>query len=326
MPQFLRQAEVIFLSDDNRPLPVISGLRINFRISKTLKKEENSCSVDIYNLSKRSREQLEAGADKLELRAGYGDPGEVFTSRSPEGKLIVRKRGVLQLPSIFIGDITANHHKYVPPEGITTYECIRQKKTQSKVSVSHKAGTKISVIFKDLIKRAGVEVRSNIDDFIFDDKPLTTGYTFMGPIKDAFDELVDIIDSEWSYEDGVFKLIARDRTDRTAVIFLDKTKGLLGVPEKYKDIEKKPSRGKKSTGNPKEGYIVRSLLLANANPGGSIVLTSKQLELNQEIFKIDTVEHVGDTFGNIWGTKVKVFSVLKEDTTITTEAVAGVLV
>jgi len=314
LPQFNRQAEVLFASDTDVLLPVITNLRINFRISKTLKKEENSCSVDIYNLSQGSREKIETEADKLTLRAGYGDPGDTTTERDAQGTLVIKERGSRQLPSLFIGDITKRDFTYAPPDTIATYECQRQKRTQGIVSVSFKSGQSISQVLKAVVKTAKIEVRKKFEDFIFkNDRPFSKGYSFMGPVKDALDELVDSLQSEWTYQDGVLKVIPLDETDETKAIVLNATNGMLGVPEKFEDKEKKSSKER-----PKKGFVVRSLLLSSANPGGTLILTSEKLGIFNHLFKIDSVEHVGDTFGAEWGTRMKVIEQI--DTTAAVEA------
>jgi len=280
-----------------------------------LKREENSCSVDIYNLSRKTRDRIERFAKKLSISAGYGEPTEIFVGINPDGQEIVSERGAPNLPTVFIGDITKRMHTYAPPDGVITFECNRQRKTGTIVSASYGNNKKVSDILKDLIKKAKIESRLNLDAFIFEDKPLTTGYTFSGPVKDALDEITEIADLEWTYQDEVLKIIPKNQSDqdRKTSFILNKTNGLIGIPEKFDDLQ---SRVQGET--PKEGYTVRSLLLPKANPGGGVILSSEKLEISNQFFKIDTVEHIGDNYSDSWGTKMDLIEAL--DTTNATDA------
>ena len=54
-----------------------TGIRINFKIDKTLQQSPNQASVKLYNITRENALKIAKADNKLIVRAGYEDEGNV---------------------------------------------------------------------------------------------------------------------------------------------------------------------------------------------------------------------------------------------------------
>jgi hypothetical protein len=102
-----------------------------------------------------------------------------------------------------------------------------------------------------------------------------------GKASDVLDKYLTSAGFTWSIRDGQLQILAKDATTFESVVVLNSASGLIGSPEKGK-----------------EGYITfTSLLDGRLNPGSRVIINSLQVN---GVYRIESVNHVGDTWGSDW--------------------------
>lgn len=251
----------------------IDSLRVQFKIKKTSKKEPNSCSLTIYNLSADSRSKISKGV-KLIVEAGYTDT----------------------LAQIFSGDALTVDHVHDGPNWITTIQCNDGERAYrfATVSASFKAGNSFADVFEKVANCTGLDVsdavkyvRSNVSD------QFTKGYVAFGGAFKELDRLLKGRDLDYSIQDGKLQLLAAGKATNESAIVLNSNSGLIGSPAH--------GTGEATTAKAQaeKASIVKakSLLQAGMKPGRRLRIESLNITGD---FVSRTVEHTGDTAGGEW--------------------------
>jgi len=292
--QFLRKAELIIGDTATDELLIIKDpMRIAFTVDKTATSEANKGSIQVYNLSDITRDNIDKVDQFLTLRTGYED---------------------IPLVTMFTGNISFFKHVFNPPEIITMFECRDggTRLARDRVSISFEAGVLVSTAIQEILQRVNWPTRDNTFFILFDiTKKLSNGYAFNGLAKNAINELTKIVDLQWTFHNDVVEFIQKGTPKTNAVIQISKETGMISVPEKTDNKGTRTKRVKPEELEaviPKEnepGYVVRSLLKPSAEPGGRIALKSERLNIDDQ-FPIEEVSHAGDTFEDIWETRIKI--------------------
>lgn len=266
----------------------IEGLRIVFNVKKSMK--GNTCNVDIYNLSESTRNKINEIDDIIVIEAGYVDED-------------VEK-------VIFIGDISRITKERDGPNIITKIEANDGEKTlrEKKISTSYASGISANEILKDLMNNLGLPKKiSNrlLSKLNLKSKQFANGFAFAGQTKDVIDKIINKLGYEWSVQNGEIKVVEKDEVDDSEVVLLSPTTGLVGSPKRRDDIENAANKDKKKT-----GWDVTALLQPTVEPTGRISIESELIENKETIFRIETVQHKGDTFGNEFNSIITVSDIL----------------
>ena len=290
MSQFKRRASVSILTPDKEL--VIEGLRITFRVEKSVLPQFNKSDIEIYNLSKDTRDKIEDVNQQAVLNVGYDAPDKSLTK-------------------IAKGDILRYKHLFDTPNIVTKLE-LREGKIAEDTPLSFTG--KENESFYNALKKVAKEAKMEIDFkgttiTELKNKLMSAGYAFNGRLKHAMDELANSVDVNWSISDEKLLLIAKGGyIPGGTIIFLDETCGLIGVPEKIDDVTVNSGKQKKKNRDLKAvspGYIITSLLNPLINPGNVLHIKSKKLEIDSECVVHD-VSHSGDTHGAEWISRTKV--------------------
>ena len=162
----------------------LSGLRIDFDVTKTADTKTNTATVKVYNLSEDTRNQLSTvETPQLVLNAGYvQDSGEEV---------------------LFVGDVTNIKHERATPDWISTFECddgeIALK--DNRLSITRVAGASAKEILTTLInsfKEKGVSLKY-LDPSIVDQK-YANAFAAGGTAKDILTSVTDRLGAEWSIQ------------------------------------------------------------------------------------------------------------------------------
>ena len=270
---------------------VTSELDIDFEIHKTLRREPNTCSLTIFNLSEAHRKQIEAlnlydpkrvpgaktaGASKpaagvkagripVEISAGYGDsPSLLF-------------RGLLRRGVSTFADGTWTTKIEGEDGGRSMYA--------ARVSESFPSGTPKVAVISSLVAALGLGL-GNLA-FIL---PLIGTKTYAsGTIIDgqAADELRRVLRAEgisFSAQNGVVQFLINGHGivgGEVQAYPLTSTTGMVG----------RPSRD--ATGE----ILVTTLLVPNLAPGGYVILTSSGYE---GLYRIMGTNDKGSSYGQEW--------------------------
>lgn len=262
---------------------IIKDLRISFDITKTNTSESNKGKIEITNLSQESRNKIKELDEVVTVSAGYNeeDGAEV----------------------LFIGDITLLNHSYHKPEVTTKIEAGDGEKVirKSTLSLSYKEGFSVRQILDDISKKLTVPQKINLTTLPFTDKKFSNGYSFVGQAKNALDVLCEAVGLEWSFQNGELKIQLIGKGDQSRAIVVSEATGMIDSPERLEKIGASMDKESKTP-----GWLIRTLLQPKAEPGGLISVTSREIP-SGTVFKIHEVQHVGDTDGETWETKMKVF-------------------
>jgi hypothetical protein len=111
------------------------------------------------------------------------------------------------------------------------------------------------------------------------------GAVFYGSAADALDTLCGDVGQEWSIQDGLLQILHPSSTRKDGAVLLTSETGLVGIPTKTD-----------------KGLNLVSLLNGNIKPGSLVSVGS----LTYTGFaKAKKVEHVGDTHGKVFHTKIE---------------------
>lgn len=262
----------------------VTDLHVKFSIKKTSKKSPNNASVSIWNLTDNTRSQISTTEDIVIVKAGYE------TDRLPE--------------VIYKGDVTNITTSLQPPDVVTTIESSDGVKaiSDTNISLSIDSGASAKSILDRVVKAFPI-ARKVLPAVGVPDKKYASGFSSFGRAEEILSRITDDLGLEWSIQDNELKIIEADKSDGTRVVHLSSSTGLIGSPIKKNDILKatKKSGQKKDT----PGWSVKTLLVPFLEPGGRVSIESAEIKAGS-IFRVQTVEHSGDTHGNDWYTTLEV--------------------
>jgi hypothetical protein len=255
-----------------QPATLIEGLRIVFKIEKTLEKTPNNATIDIYNLSEKTRALFEEKNAAIRLTAGY------------EGSA----------KDIFIGDIAVATTKRAGPDLITSIEAADGMLSyQTKeADLSFAPGAKVGTILDQLTSAFGL-TKGEIQGVNLNDQYLN-GATFSGKVRDHIDTVIGKQpDLAWSIQDNQLQILPKSKGSTRQAVLLTPETGLVGSP--FKRVVVNVDIAKKKEGKEQEtGGTIKSLLNPELVPGRLVRVEAQFLKATQ---KIEKVTHQGDTHG-----------------------------
>jgi hypothetical protein len=239
----------------------LTGLRIVFEVKKTSTSHANTANIKVYNLAAETRNMILAKKTALILRAGYGD--------------------AYPLPLLASGVVQRVEHASQPPEVETDIE-IRDGGLGldgAQFRKAYAAQTPLAQIVRDIAATMSDVTLGSM--LAVASGKIPSKRCFSGPARLALDKLASAFGFEWSVQNGVLQVLERKKgTTNTQVsaTVLSKTTGLIGAPTKT-------NAGCKAT----------SLLMPHILPGTFI---KTEHEFCSGTYKVLTVEHKGDTYGD----------------------------
>jgi len=263
----------------------ISELRIKFDIEKTADKNPNTNKIQIWNLSEKTRRELEKPDTRCLLYAGYAED-----------------RGPLL---IFSGDVTFAWSKVDGPDIITEFELGDGSKEirDSTISVGYNRGVKSNQVLTDVSKQMGLPLNlaANLPERMWQN-----GLSYFGSAKGLLDKVTKGTNLEWSIQNGNVQVIEKGMVTTRQGIEIAVDSGMVGSPERERsnkgETKSKKHKGKSDAKQQWDGWKVKTLLMPTLNPGDRVVLKSKFAE---GIFRIETLQHTGDNWEGDWQTELK---------------------
>lgn len=278
------------------------GLHIHAEVTKTLEPAANTARIDVYNLSKVSRDILakkvktvihfnaaqraqlqaigssitsrsfaysEIGMASVELRAGYegGDEGLIFEGEAQR----------------------TTHEKVNATDWKSTLTCADSAAgiREGKLNKSYSPGIEMAAVVADLVRAMGVRIslatvaaltlamtRVGSSAVTF---PL--GYTASGKAWGQIEQILHFVDVKWSIQDGEFVVLPDNSALPAEPVLVNVDTGMIGSPRELED-------GK---------WEVRSLLDRRIKPGATITLESKYVD---GVFRTDAARYSIDTGGS----------------------------
>ena len=294
--QFLRRASLQIGDRTISPELLTDQLRVVFTIDKTQSSDAaNKSTIEVYNLSKTTRDDYIEKGLPIILKVGYASSSA--------------------LEVIFKGVITDFAHQFKPPEVVTKIKCgdgtVQLKKAMISVALTDKNSntlTAIKLVIDAMSKKLGEEV-------VLDDwtqltpnlyKQMTIGWNHNGSAKAALDELTKSDNLVWSYQNGVIRLLRLGQYVPQDIEVISEETGMIGIPDRFGEINKK-KQDNSSTTDDKDGFLVKTLIKPKVEPGVTVKIISKKLNLKEDgEYSVTDVKHTGDTHGTPWMSKIKV--------------------
>jgi len=246
----------------------ISALAIDFQIMRSIKREPNTLSLSVFNLSADHRAQVQTGTNQITVRAGYRDTGAHV---------------------LFVGDARNVLSEQDKTEIKTTIEGRDSGRAyqQARIDRSYAPGTPVATVVRDLVARLGVG-EGNTEDAISagltlrnDASDFGDGYTASGKVPDVLTALLRGSGYRWSIQNNAIQILRRGRPIQSQAVRLSKTSGLIGSPAKG-------DRGR---------ILAMSLIQPGLDPGRRIVLDTPEVSGGYEV---ERAEYVGTTRANDW--------------------------
>ena len=257
--------------------------RISFDINKNLLSTPKISKVDIYNLTRDSREQLKEILQKNSSGIGIKSLLTIYAGyEEGEG---------LQL--LYKGNIKHIHSRKDPPDVITTISCVSSF-GESYCALSWGAIQKDEV-WEDFTKKASISIDSASDTS--NSAKLAHGWSHVGTVKDGIDNYAKQSNSTVAIEDNKIKILPKGKSSKDSVVDVSIDTGLIGSPEKIE------SQGTDTdTNKTKDGWKIKMFLQPKIRIGGRINITSEAIN---GIYIADSINHIGDTAHGDWQTVVE---------------------
>lgn len=251
----------------------ITDLRVQFRVRKDLHKSPNTCDVTITNLAQTTRADLETKPLNVQLEAGYDD---VFRF-------------------MFLGDLRFAMTKLDGPNWHTLLQlgdadCHYR---WARMNKAYGENTSVKTILRDAAKSMGLALPKNVEEDDDLNEVFRHGELAHGATRDQFTRYLAPYGYSWSIQNGQLRILRDDRTHADTYKEINEANGMIGSPEFGS-----PPR----SGLPPH-MTVNMLLYPELTPGDKVLLTSK---VKTGFFRVENVEHSGDTHGSSWNTQVEI--------------------
>ena len=263
--QFGRRASAIITNLNTNKAIVVEGLRIEFDVEKTPKAADSKAKVKIYNLSRDSRDLIQAeeldgnGRTVIELSVGY---------QQTELKLLFRGRGnvvsIFKAPN-WVTEIDATDG------GVAMRSAVFERK--------YPAGTRVADIAVDIAQAAGLpsQIIQNVEGAI------PKARAFSGSALNNIEDLQATYGFQFDIQDE--QVIIRPEAQQTRQIYritLDRATGLLNAPRT-------------------KGSIVEAEALLNVDlaPNAFVNLQTLVPNLSGE-YLVQKATYKGDTWSGNW--------------------------
>lgn len=268
MSQLLNRAATLTLTKPNGSTVIIRGLRIKFKIKKTIKEGPDSSTISVYNMNESTRAEFGKLPLHAQLDVGYLD----------------------EVARIFSGDITYAASELDPGakswittlsigDGAVTYN-------NSLVTRSFGAGTDARTAVTEIARTMGLKVPTSLAEAKEFSRQFVSGLTLHGPSRLAMTKVMPA-GFGWSMQNGQLVILGKGQDLGNTAILIAKRTGMIEVPTM--NAPKKP--GDSPT------LKVKTRIYPGLLPGGLIKLESSRLN---GLFALSEVTHDGDTHDKTW--------------------------
>ena len=248
--------------------PLVPGLRIAFKISKTQQKEPNKSEIIVYNLAPANRAKLQTKGARVVLEAGYTGTG---------------------LTQLYVGDVRTVDHVREGPDWKTIMHCGDGERAYryARASESFAGGVTVGQVVTYCANSMGLALGNVATQSSKLSKVLQNGWTVHAAASSELDRILRSVGYSYSIQDGTLYVLAPDQSLPLQIPVISAQTGLIGSPEMGSpEKEGKP-----------QSLKYRSLLLPGSMPGGRNQVLSERYS---GIFRTRAVVHSGDVRGAEW--------------------------
>lgn len=253
-----------------------SGLRIAFKVHKTIGTEPNTAEIKIYNLSKDTRDKMKSRGSPVVLSAGY-DQTEA---------------------TIFSGDSRAITHEQQGPTWVTKIQGGEGERifAFNRFNKSYAAGVSLATVLREAVASTSLNP-GNLNAALAEAPrggltTYTRGYAAHGRTIATIEALAKSIGFNVSVQGDTLQFLRNGVAPGGAVLLSPGT-GLVGSPT-FSSPEKK---------NDPVRVLARSLLQPTIICGGQVSIQSEQVK---GAFRVQKLDHSGDFGNSEWYTTIEV--------------------
>ena len=251
----------------------ITQMRVKFKIERSVKSDPNKCELTIFNLNEATRTLCETKPLMVWIDAGYD--------------------GALR--QVFSGDVRRAYSKLEKPLWSTVMSladgdrAIRLARTNQTFA----GGTAVSTIVKQLAGKLNLSVDAAALTIPGMSGQVIGPRVAQGSAAAELTRILAPMGVSWSIQNAKLVLLRDDDNTQGTAIVVQPDTGLIGTPE-YTTPAKdgKPAQLK-----------FKMLLYPQLAPGRVVQVASKSI--SKRLFRIQKVEHVGDTHGKEWFSEVE---------------------
>ena len=220
--------------------PQGSDFRIDFRINKTRASSPNTSSIEIYNLSRETRDMIDSEFDRVTLEAGY------------QGETPVGQQGFWGV--IFDGWANKVTHTRSPSgDIITSLTCIDGGVdwANSRVNYTYETGTLYVDMMRDVVSKMNLVKLGDVSTVPLKRVPRGRSRTVTGTGRKALDELCRATNCRWTINNNVVEIVNNNTgiKDSQSIPVISSDTGMVGSPSKTE-----------------KGILVRTLLHPRLEP------------------------------------------------------------
>lgn len=274
----------------------MSTLRIAFNVVNSTDPEANTADVVISNLSEHTRNELLKKTIKPQLliEAGYDEAfGQIYRGKAIELEARVENTGWTL--------------RAAGKDGLDALRSVVNVSLAPNSTLDH-AFEQIQNKLKTLgINSADAVNRVKKGDIAAGAAKLVDGFVGFGRYLTEMDKLTGKIGAEWSIQGEKLEIRLPAETLPGTALQISPSSGLIGSPERiYDETLNKGTKSKKAAAknHKSSDLIIRftSLLQPDLRPYARIEMDSREFKGS---FRVERVEHVGDTHGQEWSSTVE---------------------
>ena len=256
---------------------LIEKLDIDFKVTRSLKKDPNTAEINVRNLAENNRREVEEKKlAAVTLAAGYErSPG------TPE------QEGFAETSLIFAGDLRTAHTLREDADLVTKVSSGDGEKRHRKARIkkSYVPGTKIKQAIEDLVKAMGLglgnlKALGNVE-FPKAGAVFPNGTVVSGNVAAELEGLLRSAGLTYSIQNGAVQILTRRRALSGEAIVLSPTSGLIGTPSVASDGIAR----------------ARTLMIPDIFPGRVVQFRTERVT---GFFRINKAEYTGNTASIEW--------------------------
>jgi hypothetical protein len=255
---------------------------IAFEVVATRKRQPNTCTLKIWNLSENQRQHIESlsvkkksgrGKIRVQIEAGWNGENSV----------------------IFSGDLRTAVTTREGPDLVTTIEGDDGGRDflLARVSRSFPAGTSVATVIRALVQALGVG-EGNLSSFQFRTRAGATfpaGTVLTGKADLELTRLLHSCGMTWSVQNGALQILEAGKALATSAVLLRARDGL-------------PMTGLLETPSVDPDGTVNAIacIMPGLQPGGRVQIDCPTL---QGLYQVHQVRYVGDTAAEQWDAELE---------------------
>ncbi len=269
-----RAAKGNFFAQEPNAL-LITDMRVQFEIKRSVGKTPNPAVIKISNLSADSRGRFNRMPVYVILRAGHdGVLRPLFEGNVLPGRAMSELKGTDWLTKSQVAD------------GARAYASAEYTK-------SYAPPVRAIQVLTDAAASMGLTLPPEAEQSPELRQALTAGVSVHGPTRDTLTKILAPYGFNWSIQNGRLQILKQGATNARRAWVVDEAAGMIGSPDST--LPHKPGKVAEVT--------IKVLLFPEIVPGDSVQLTSRVFK--QAVFRVNDVHHQGDTHGNEWTTTLK---------------------